>query len=199
AVPSPEAPHRRPGAPRRRLRRRPHADPAAGVRGRPAARPVARGGARAAHGRARAARGAAPPGQRPAAGRGPGAPGAPARAARPPRRGQQVGVVVRPVPRGVPHLPAGERRPGQGGRLHRPELGRRARAREGLPAPVPPELPELHRPAREGGPGARRRGDVPHDGVLRRPRGADVHPPGAVPRRGGPRGRHRPLRARDAL
>ena len=46
-----------------------------------------------------------------------------------PGRGEQVGVLVRAVPRGVPVLPATRRRARQGGRLHRRRRERQRRRR----------------------------------------------------------------------
>ena len=95
-----------------------------------------------------------------------------------PRGGQQVGVVVRPVPQRVPDLPAAGGEAGQAGRVHRRQRGRLDRSRPSLPevrAAALPVLPRPRRGHREDDPGAR---ELPDHRVLRPPREARLRPPG---------------------
>ena len=119
------------------------------------------------------ARLAARPGQPAAGRRAAGVPGPDGGAARLSGGGQQVGLVVRPVPDRVPRLPAGrgQVRPAGGVHRHRRQGWQRLGGR--LPAPVPGELSELHRSQRVD------RARVPGLDLL--PADAVLPPPAATP------------------
>ena len=111
-----------------------------------------------------------------------------------PRRRQQVGLVVRPVPHRVPDLPAAGRDPGQEGRVHRRQRRRfdRAPPRRFLSADAAavPVLPRPGRGHREDDQGA---GELPDHRVLRPPWQARLRAPGRLPARIRPRRRHAAL------
>ena len=120
-------------------------------------------------------------------------------AARPAGGDQQVGVVVRALPRGVRRL---------SGRV-RWRWDARWRSSGSTPATpaapratsflrsFPVSYPELLRPQRRGRRGAHRLDVHAGDGLLR-PLGRAVHPPGAVPEPGAPGSGRQALRARRA-
>ncbi|CAA9469758.1 MAG: hypothetical protein AVDCRST_MAG38-1171, partial [uncultured Solirubrobacteraceae bacterium] len=152
--------------------------------------------ARAARRRACAARGPARALQ-PAARRRSAGIRAPAGRPRGPSRGdQQVGLVVRPVPRrgADPAAPGGRAR--TPGRLPGRRLARLAGRRARVPRPPPGAVPVLRGPRRRDRSRAEAHQQHPRDALPRRPRRGRLPAPGRLSQRGGPRGRHRALRSR---
>ena len=84
-----------------------------------------------------------------------------ARAAGLPGRGEQVGLLVRALPRGVPVLPEAGARARREGRLPRRGLAGQRRRRPRVPGGVPGALPELQGPRPEDRRRARRRRRLP--------------------------------------